>query len=80
MVTIFARYFFSYFQLKVVLDWSSCFQAENVNGSDSRKIEVSGTSTPDVPLELQIINRTTEGFEISWVQAFDGGSPQTFQV
>nr|AKN21722.1 NPHS1-6 [Schmidtea mediterranea] len=55
-------------------------KAENGKGSDSRKIEVSGTSTPDVPLEIQVVNKSQSQIEISWIQGFDGGSIQTFQV
>ncbi|CAL8095078.1 unnamed protein product [Calicophoron daubneyi] len=55
-------------------------QAVNVQGEAQLEITVSGTSTPDIPLNLRLVNSTVDSLLVGWTQGFDGGLPQTFQV
>lgn len=55
-------------------------QAVNLQGEATLDIQMSGTSTPDVPLNLRLLNATMNTLKVAWTQGFDGGLSQTFQV
>nr|CAH8841295.1 unnamed protein product [Trichobilharzia regenti] len=55
-------------------------QAANMQGEAQLGIHLSGTSTPDVPLNLRLLNATSTTLQVAWTQGFDGGSAQTFQI
>ncbi|VDP90993.1 unnamed protein product [Echinostoma caproni] len=55
-------------------------QAVNLQGEATLDIQMSGTSTPDVPLNLRLLNATMNTLRVAWTQGFDGGLSQTFQV
>ncbi|TPP58362.1 putative nephrin [Fasciola gigantica] len=54
--------------------------AVNLQGEATLDIQMSGTSTPDVPLNLRLLNATMNTLKVAWTQGFDGGLSQTFQV
>ncbi|CAH8503026.1 unnamed protein product [Heterobilharzia americana] len=55
-------------------------QAANLQGEAQLRINLSGTSTPDVPLNFRLLNSTSTTLHVAWTQGFDGGSAQTFQI
>ncbi|KER31563.1 hypothetical protein T265_02206 [Opisthorchis viverrini] len=55
-------------------------QAVNIKGEAMLEVSLSGTSTPDVPLNLRLLNSTANSLRVAWTQGFDGGLTQTFQV
>ncbi|CAH8517406.1 nephrosis 1, congenital, Finnish type (nephrin), variant 2 [Schistosoma haematobium] len=57
----------------------SC-QAANLQGEAQLGIHLSGTSTPDVPINFRLLNATSSTLHVAWTQGFDGGLAQTFQV
>ncbi|TNN08868.1 Synaptogenesis protein, partial [Schistosoma japonicum] len=57
----------------------SC-QAVNLKGEAQLGIHLSGTSTPEVPINFRLLNATQTTLHVAWTQGFDGGSAQTFQV
>ncbi|CAH8477795.1 unnamed protein product [Schistosoma turkestanicum] len=55
-------------------------QAANIQGEAHLEINLSGTSTPDVPINFRLLNATPTTLHVAWTQGFDGGLAQTFQV
>ncbi|KAL8598029.1 hypothetical protein ACOMHN_062627 [Nucella lapillus] len=54
--------------------------ATNTKGSDSFQISLHGTSKPDPPYDLQIVNVTHNSITIRWKPGFNGGLDQSFRV
>lgn len=55
-------------------------QAQNPLGSSRTAIHLDGTSKPDTPLDLKVLNFTHNSVELTWTPSFDGGLLQRFRV
>ncbi|XP_069180503.1 nephrin isoform X2 [Procambarus clarkii] len=55
-------------------------QAQNPLGSSRSAIHLDGTSKPDTPLDLKVVNFTHNSVDVQWTPSFDGGLPQKFRV
>ncbi|XP_074653019.1 nephrin-like [Tubulanus polymorphus] len=54
--------------------------AKNDLGEDKLVVMFDGTSRPDPPMFLKVLNSTYNSLTIQWVPGFDGGLAQTFRV
>ncbi|XP_037073212.1 nephrin-like [Pollicipes pollicipes] len=54
--------------------------ATNRLGSDSHTVELVLPSVPDPPLDLRVLNASSETVSLGWTPGFDGGFSQTFRV
>ncbi|XP_076438508.1 nephrin-like [Babylonia areolata] len=54
--------------------------ATNTKGSDSFQIALHGTSKPDPPYDLQLVNASHNSITIRWKPGFNGGLEQSFRV
>uniref|UniRef100_A0A1I7WLD7 Nephrin n=1 Tax=Heterorhabditis bacteriophora TaxID=37862 RepID=A0A1I7WLD7_HETBA len=54
--------------------------ARNNFGADSVRVPVGPLSPPDVPLDVRMINATSNTISITWTPGFDGGLDQIFEV
>ncbi|XP_069950539.1 nephrin isoform X2 [Cherax quadricarinatus] len=55
-------------------------QAQNPLGSSRSAIHLDGTSRPDTPLDLKVVNYTHNSVDLHWSPSFDGGLPQRYRV
>ena len=54
--------------------------ARNEMGTNRAKVILSGTSRPDPPIALRILNVTHESVDLAWQSGFDGGLPQAYRI
>jgi hypothetical protein len=54
--------------------------ARNEMGFDRAVVHLSGTSRPDVPISLRVLNVSHDAVELAWKPGFDGGLPQAYQI
>ncbi|XP_069974958.1 nephrin-like isoform X2 [Penaeus vannamei] len=55
-------------------------QARNSIGSSHTVIHLDGTSRPDTPLDLKVLNFTHDSVDLEWTPGFDGGLPQKYRI
>ena len=54
--------------------------ARNELGYNTSRIILTGTSTPDTPRSLKVINITHNSVELAWEPSFDGGLQQYYKI
>jgi nephrin, putative (fragment) len=54
--------------------------ARNELGFDTVQIDFNHISSPDVPVAIRALNRTTSTVTLKWIPGFDGGLTQTFRI
>ena len=54
--------------------------ARNELGFNKTSVTLTGTSRPDPPLSLRVLNVSHEAVELSWNPGFDGGLPQAYRI
>ena len=54
--------------------------ARNEMGTNVIKVSLSGTSRPDTPIALHVMNATHDAVQLAWVPGFDGGMAQGFRL
>lgn len=54
--------------------------ARNEMGFDRAPVQLSGTSRPDAPVSLHVLNVTHEAVQLTWKPGFDGGLPQSYRI
>uniref|UniRef100_A0A0N8CD86 Down syndrome cell adhesion molecule n=1 Tax=Daphnia magna TaxID=35525 RepID=A0A0N8CD86_9CRUS len=54
--------------------------ARNEMGTNSAKVVLSGTSRPDPPLALHVVNVTHDSVYLAWRSGFDGGLFQSYRL
>ncbi|XP_066949212.1 nephrin-like isoform X2 [Macrobrachium rosenbergii] len=55
-------------------------QARNPLGSSRTAIHLDGTSKPDPPMDLKVLNFTHDSVTLIWTPGFDGGLIQNYRV
>lgn len=88
------KYSFSTRQIDVVT-WESTLEVSNVRsrdyglydcvarnemGTNTAKVILSGTSRPDPPLALHVVNVTHDSAHLAWRSGFDGGLFQSYRL
>ena len=54
--------------------------ARNEMGTNRAKVFLSGTSRPDPPIALRVLNVTHDSVDLAWQSGFDGGLPQAYRI
>jgi len=54
--------------------------ARNEMGFNKTSVILTGTSRPDPPLTLHVVNASHDAVELSWKPGFDGGLPQAYRI
>lgn len=54
--------------------------ARNEMGTTMAKVSLSGTSRPDTPIALQVLNTSHDAIQLAWIPGFDGGMAQGFRL
>lgn len=54
--------------------------ARNEMGTNVARVSLSGTSRPDTPIALHVLNATHDAVQLAWVPGFDGGMAQGFRL
>lgn len=88
------KYSFSSRQVDIVT-WESTMEIRNVRsrdyglydcvarnemGPNTAKVVLSGTSRPDPPLALRVLNVSHDAVDLAWQSGFDGGLAQAYRL